>query len=262
MQRFTLGFANMFYTLWLLDEPFKVYSDYAMGQYELKQLCHYRYNLSTDYNKAIEKIKDLSGDDYDIDLSLRGSSSFNRILSSGNDLPEECFTFGKYAGEKIMLCDDTWQLKRAMTEERGKRRRVYARRRLIDLGELVRNTIGAGDDNYINASHFQWYKEKQDLDARHGHVFENGKRIELSLKCIKEAGFLSFNEYKGEIYIFVNTYEDEQGRLFIYKGENPPKVSQDDFTKVKGTIEHTEYKGVKQTRLKRIILLTPKPQEA
>jgi hypothetical protein len=256
----TLGFTTQYYTLWEVSEPFKKYgagmviNGIFTGSYEMVQDCTYRQNLSKDYDAAIAKISAMG--EYVIDLDLRGQHSFVRSIGQGgNDMPEYAFTFGQLMGQDIRTATDIWQLKRAMQQELGSRRRVYARRRLIELGELVRNTIGlqAGTEAWINPSHFRVIKERLNEQALGGHFYDDGKRISLVIKRI--GGFGWESQYG---FVYVEKYLTNDGKIVKYKGTSPLNITEE-FTEVMATVEHGDYKGVPETRLKRMKVIASKP---
>lgn len=250
----TLGFSTQYYTLWEVSEPFKKYgagivlNGVFTGDYTMVQNCDYIQNLSMDYDAAIAKITERSNGKFNIDLELRGHYSFIRSGSQGNDMPDYVFSFGQLMGQDIRTATDVWQLKRAMKEERGARRKVYARRRLVDLGVLVKNTIGleAGNDSFITTSHFRYVSEKLAKKSLSGHFYENGKRTTLSVKRI---GGVSYDTQYGTVYI--EEYLTDDGKIVKYKGSSPLRGIEDDFVSVVSTIEHSEYNGTPETRLKR-----------
>jgi len=252
----TIGFTTEYYTLWEVSEPFKKYTGGVVingvfsGHYYMVQECIYRQNLSKDYNKAIEKAAAMG--EYAIDLDLRGHSSFSRQLGEEQcDLPFTVFSFGQLKGQEIMQATDVWQLNRAMREERGQRRRVYARRRLIELGELVRNTF-SGEDRYISPVHYQRLKEKADKAAKGGHFFENGQRLSLQIRRIGGTGYET--QYG---WVSIEEYELSTGQIVKYKGSSPVDIGMEESVSVMATIEHCEYNGLPETRLKRIKIITP-----
>lgn len=258
----TLGFSSMYYTLWEVGEPKKRYTSGATingvftGSYYMEQKCTYIQNLSMDYDAAVKKIEDLSEGKYGIDLDLRGHSTFIRSCGiTGNDMPDYVFSFGQLTGQDIRTATDVWQLKRAMKEESGAKRRVYARRRLIELGELVRNTFGDGD-NYITPSRFRFLSEKAEKASKSGHFFENGSRVALILKRIGGTSWPVRFGYR-QSTMFLEEYITDAGQLIKYKGSSPLDIN-DEFVEVVGTIEHSEYNGMPETRIKRPKLATQK----
>lgn len=257
----TLGFSSQYYTLWEVSEPKKRYTSGATvngvftGSYYMEQKCTYIQNLSKDYDAAIAKINEQSGGKYGIDLDLRGHSTFVRSCGiTGNDMPDYVFSFGQLVGQDIRTATDVWQLKRAMKEESGKRRRAYARRRLIELGELVRNTFDG--DKYITPAHWQFLKDKAAKQAASGHFFENGSRVTLILKRIGGTSWpVQFGYRQSTMYL--EEYITEAGQLVKYKGGSPLDIN-DEFIEVVGTVEHSEYNGTPETRLKRMKLACKK----
>lgn len=251
----TIGFANTFYTLWEVSEPYKVYtSEYS---YYMKQDCLYLKNLSKDLETAKAKM----GGDYVIDLTLRGHSSFERKVSDTIYTYEDWqFPVGRHTGEDIRECDDVnalWWMFLKMKIWNNEfpahsfkqlnphwvRPVVYARRRLIDLGELVRY-----NKQWMTLTGVEYAKKNEAKTAlENGHHYADGERVELRIKLIdtfyKETDWGSF---------FIHTYASEDGKLFKYAGNNPPLISDEEFEPIKGTIKHHEYQGVKETRLQRI----------
>lgn len=250
----TLGFSSMYYTLWEVGEPEKKYTSGAtvngvfMGTFQLIQRCTYIQNLSKDHDTAVAKITEISGGMYGVDLDLRGKSTFVRGVGAGNDMPDYVFSFGQLMGKDIREATDVWQLKRAVKEESGKRRRAYARRRLIDLGELVRNTFDG--DNWVTPSQLRYLQDKAAKQAASGHFFENGKRITITLKRVGGASWPVQFGYR-ESTMYLEEYLTEDGKLIKYKGSSPLDIN-DEFVIVTGTVEHSEYNGQPETRLKRM----------
>lgn len=260
---YTLGFTNQFYTLWEVKEPQKKYtSGFVLngvftGSFYWVQECNYVQNLSTDYDKAVDKMKERFGDNFAIDLELRGQHSFVRQsdYTIYNDIPDYVFSFGKLEGQDIRICNDVWQLTRAMKEERGKRRRVHARRRLIELGELVFNPWWKeGDEKYLTSTHFKKISDKKEEAKLNGHFFEDGKRITVSIKYIDGIGWPT--EYG---YMWIQKYVTEDGRMLKYKGTSPLEISDSEFIEVVGTVAHVTYNDAPETHLKRMKIKNPVP---
>lgn len=254
----TLGFSNMYYTLWEVGEPTKKYTSGAMvngvftGSFYMVQECVYLQNLSIDYDTAIQKIEQRSEGKYSIDLDLKGNSTFTRNCgATGNDMPEYVFTFGRLAGQDIRIATDVYQLNRAMEREVGRRRRVYARRRLIEMGELIRNPFGEGG-NFVTPAHFKYLSEKAEKRSKSGHFFENGSRVTLVLKRI---GGTSYDTHYGRVYI--DEYITSDDKVIKYKGSSPVDINEE-FVEVVGTVEHCEYNGQPETRLKRMKMANKK----
>jgi hypothetical protein len=258
MGTYTLGFTSKFYTLWEVGEPEKKYSSGATingvfnGTFQWVQKCTYLQNLSTDFNKAVSKITELSKGQFVTDLDLRGHSTFTRACGGGNDMPDHVFTFGQLMGKDIREATDVWQLRRAAKEETGKRRRAIARRRLIDLGALVRDTTGLGDDKYITPTHFKYLLTCVAKNAGNGHHFENGKRITVAVRRVGGTSWTSQYGYR-EVQVYLVEYMTEDGKLLKYKGSSPLQISETDgLVNVTGTVQHGVYNGEPETRLLRM----------
>ena len=274
----TIGFTNKYYTLWEVGEAYedkRYYNGLCIGS-TTKQNVVYIRNLSLDFEKAKSKVKG----EYEIKLELKSQSSFVRILKSDikdreNYYPHDCFSFGKTEGEKIEDCEDVWILNRAYTSERSKRRKVCARRKLIQLGELVKYTWydteyinvnwGKKDElgnclpeniqdhsvrnNYMKPSEIDGYNEFNFYNnLEKGHHFNDGEKVELSIKSLKDRSF-AFNAYYGTT--FVNYYASKCGKLLKYMGSTPPDIK-DEYVSVMATIKHDNYEGENETKLMRI----------
>jgi hypothetical protein len=127
-----------------------------------------------------------------------------------------------------------------------KRPIVYARRRMFELGILVRY-----DGLTMAASYLPKYKAKQLIkNLKSGHWGTDKSRVELQLM---EMDCFGFEGMYGTTYII--TYSDEQGQKFKYMGASPAAISNESFTNVKATLAHGEYQGEKETKIKRITIL-------
>lgn len=247
----TMGFTNVYYTLWEVDEPTERYNVYISSK-EIVQHCCYIQNLSKDYAKALKKIEEkANGQKFKIDLELKGHYSFDRILYT--ELVELYeiwqFSFGRLAGLDIRTCEDVWQLNRAMREEKNIRRRLYARKRLIELGELIKNVYGPdfGSDKYIPTDQYRRIKEKLQESNMSGHFFTNGERICVTVKKLRST---CFDTQWGTTFIQILQLQD--GRIVKYKGSSPIDFNESDqYLTIKATVEHGEYNGQIETRLKR-----------
>jgi hypothetical protein len=140
----TIGFTEVYYTLWEVWEPVKepVYHNGVLIGTNTFQEHFYIQNLSKDFEAAQAKLKS-KGYEFKVDLELRGSSYFRRLTASDIKNREDyyghdCFSFGRMEGTKFSEATDKWQLWRAYSEEKSARRRTCARRRLIELGALVK----------------------------------------------------------------------------------------------------------------------------
>jgi hypothetical protein len=262
----TIGFTNHYYTLWSVTTGIRY--DATTGCEYQRTNFQYLQNLSMDFEVAKEKIvKLVDGGEYEIDLELRGDQGtryFTERMIKDMDLWR--FTFGKLTGVDMLTSNDVWQLERAMKQEPNIRRRVFARRRLIQLGELVKRVwkekviiqnIGWDPENpeisfkYIKHN---WMPKRLDtyyteIGDKRGLFFKDGERVEISIRKIKSKNYESaFGT------VFIVTYETEDGKVVTYKGSSPIE-NKDGFTPVKCTIKHSDYNGIKQTYIQRIKVL-------
>jgi hypothetical protein len=223
----TIGFTEVYYTLWEVGEIYEepvFYNGLKVGV-NYKQDVFYVKNLSMDLEKAKAKMVD---EKYCIDLELRGHSSFTRTTGSNiknreDYYPHDCFSFGRMEGARFIDATDVWQLNRAMEEEKSKRRRAMARRRLIELGALVPyvwfQEIGEDDGtvtkirrNYATPSQILAFKIK----AMEGHHFTDGQKVTLEVKEIESFGF------KGSFgWTSIRVYETKCGKIVKYVGSSP-----------------------------------------
>ena len=246
----TLGFTNVYYTLWSVSEPYQHWLD--AHNFEIRQDLQYQQNLRLDYSQAVDKIKEMSNGEYKIDLQLRGSSSFTRTLSGGDIFEVYQFTFGQLKGTDIRTCDNVYQVNRAYSSERGGRRRAIAKRRLIELGELIRYTWIDGEGNkhlYAEQYHIDTLERIKHAPVS-GHYFTDAAKVELE---IREIGYFSFETQYGRTWVC--TYMTPDNKMFKYMGANPPEISKDEFVKVKATIKHDYYNTQQETKLQRVKVL-------
>jgi hypothetical protein len=149
-----------------------------------------------------------------------------------------------------------------MNEEKGGRRRVYARRRLIELGDLVRYTWV---DNRIDESSYGCEElkfisivrnyatlrqiEKMELAKLSGLFYTNAEKVIIN---IKEIAAFHFEGQYGTTY--VRKYITDDNKVVEYMGGNPLDISKNEFITIKATIKHDNYKGG-STKLLRIKIL-------
>lgn len=241
----TIGFANIYYTLWEVGEPYedkRYYDGMCVGS-TIKQHVVYVQNLSQDLDKAKEK---LAGSEYKIDLELRGHSTFTRILSSNikdreEYYPHDCFSFGMMEGHPFATSTDLWQLNRAMLSEQSDTRRANAKKRLVELGELVEYK-----GQWIKPSRIpEMEKEEYVKSLDKGHQFTNGQKVEIEIKPLES---YDFSGKYGRTYVEV--YATKCGKLVKYMGKSPLSftktedgdikyVPHTDWLKVQATIKHS-----------------------
>lgn len=270
-----IGFATEYFTLWNLVE-IKSYSEINGKHYHTSTNWNYTYvqNLSKDEAKAVNKVKARYNiEDPIIDESLRGvTSSFTKTQIAS--FPYTVFPFGKLQCQDIATSDDVWQLNRVLSGEgaignhteyetsKPARRKALARRRLVELGELVRydNEVRVWDeenyewsDSYVTVK----YMPKREYDnamraLQSKYLHSDGDKVELSLQVVSSTGY---DSAYGRVHII--TFSNENGENYIYKGSTPPDISVDEFVKVKSTIKHNTYNSIKQTLIQRIKIIQP-----
>lgn len=231
-----IGFSGTYYCLWHYAKD--IYGNYRHS---------YIKRISTD----IEKVKKLYPD-YPIDMDLRGMIFDWSKTSSPRTKPTDSqFTFGRQRGYEISTSDDIkalWAL--YLTVERGiGRNKVYARRRLVELGLLVRYPNGGRyfrNRNYVSPAHAAKL-EAAKVQVK-GLFYNNGEKVVLSVKEIRS---FSYETQYGTVFIV--EYLDTENRVFKYKGNRPPFFENKDcFTTIKATIKHGNYKGQDETLIQRI----------
>ena len=272
----TIGFTNQYYTLWNVSKENTYHQasngSYFITGYNVKN--HYIKNISMCFDTTKELFPDLT-----IDMDLKGESI--RWISSGlgeafqKKQDDLTFSFGKLQGQLIGESLDVWQLNRAMFAEKTRERKVYARRRLLDLNELVKyawteqvydmeattDAYHANPRNYSKqyiavkrkyATHAQVIKfdaEKAESQLS-GHHFNNGEKIKISIKKID--GF-SFEGNYGTT--FVMKFITSDNKIVKYMGSTPPDISTEEFTEISATVKHDSYKGdeTKLLRIKKVV---------
>lgn len=271
-----IGFATEFYTLWEIWQT-PVYSgNVVMNGVPPQQIgINHEYYYIKNISKDLEKAK-AAYPGVDVDEELRGQTrSFERFEKM--EYPSDCFSFGKCAGEPICASTDVWQLKRAMwiivgqTGESNKRKRVLARRRLIELGELLKyphfierlENVDWGkrdaNDNCLPDNEqvvkyrvsyatpkFIEIDEAKKIQAAQPYYFIDGEKVTLKVKEVKAFGFETQFGYTS-----VRIYETEDGKTVKYVGASPVAIG-DGYKEIKATVKHKEFRGNKETHLLRI----------
>lgn len=253
---YIIGFSNKFFTLWYYERVPVVVNGRTIA-YDDK----YRYvkNISFDESKARKLYPNAN-----VDLSLRGSESFtSRVVV---ELPYFLVQYGSLKGHHISELDDRRVLFAIYNSFRlyktNIRSVVLARRRLIEMGELKRyeNLIDVSDKFYQESGNIITYLTKRNYateftiskierDKKYSEVqylHNDNERLRVTIKRVSST---SYPTMFGECYI--ERYENEKGDVYIYKGTTPPKTELFVFYDMGVTIKHSEYKGNKQTIIKR-----------
>jgi hypothetical protein len=260
-RRYTIGFADLYYTLWIITTFNKV------------ENVFYQQNLSMDFAKAQHKLVEITGcNDFEVDLDLRGESgrNFFRPLAAKRYEPT-LLAISRFAGSDMRMLDPSVVYHREYDREgnetikkmsgllwatylnkdektvRGLRRRLIARECLVTAGILVK--VGR---EYITPEQIKTRQVKALKEtAINGHHETEGKRLELKVKRLGNYG--SFETQYGTTFII--TLLDESGRLFKYMGSNRLDIGEEDFISIKGTVKHDTYKEQAETKLQRIKIL-------
>ena len=264
-----IGFAEKFYTLWDYSTA-ENWSTTSDGKHYLTSVTH-QYNYIKNISFDLDKVKTLYPD-VEICAELRGvTRSWDK--SEKIDYPSAYFPFGKLVGNLISECNDVWQLNRTYLSGDA-RRKVLARKRLIELGELVRfdwvenvqisATYGVKVDGgftdifenadvkrkYITLANYEYEMRKKATEIENSksvYLHNEGDKVTVTIQKISQ---FSFETQYGFCYIV--TYNTENGDVYYYKGSSPMEMENDTFYTVKGTVKHNEYNGVKQTLLQRL----------
>lgn len=256
----TLGFTNKFYTLWNVTSEIRYGSGQVIdGKFtgECWKETHNQFykNLAMDYDTAVERIKEYAGElEWVENLDLRGTNgSFRTSEFIGertvNKLEQYQFSFGKLYGADIREANDVWQLERAMRDENGPRRKAYARRRLIELGELIRYDWMDKIYDITSSEEMCWIPIKRkyatprqiakfNVDKLGGLFYNNGEKVTLN---VKEIVAFQFDGKFGTTY--VRKYITDDNKVVEYMGGNPLDISKEEFTAIKATIKHDNYNG-------------------
>lgn len=248
-----IGFATQFYTLWNVEEV-KHYSEANGKHHHVGTTFAYTYFKKV--AKSLDKVKQLYPDT-PIDESLRGvNGSFKeyRPTQSESVIDDTLFPYGRYSGTLISQCNKAYHLFRLYDNkdhyQHTPRRRAFARRRLIELGELVMaDKVFNLVEKYIPAGHYKYLVEKKAKQDASGHYFNEGDKVELMLRKVAQTGYESAFGF-----VCIITYQDVEDRLFYYKGSNPPGIYED-FENIKATIKHSEYNDLKQTMIQRVKII-------
>lgn len=131
-----IGFATEFYTLWethVVDQYSSNDTVNGIAPQVVGQRIYYHYQKNI--SMSLGKVKALYPG-VEIDEELRGRT--RSFWKSVKVTPVTGYiSFGRFAGWKVQDMTDVWQLHRAMNSETNLRTRVLARRRLVELGDLV-----------------------------------------------------------------------------------------------------------------------------
>ena len=270
-----IGFSGTYYCLWNWQNETN-YSMTANYQYVASggyTKYYYIKRISTD----IEKVKQLYPE-LPIDMGLHGTKWAERQEYKKREvLPHDAFPYGfRCEGEKIMECSEAkyvWAL--YLSNEIGiGRSKVYARKRLVELGLLVayktakkiairewnnetESAVETGEVITIRSSYCSpKFAERLEADKLlvRGHFLQEGKRVKMMLKKVKS---FSFETKFGTCYVV--EYINAENQVFKYKGSTPPRISKEEFETVEAGIKWSEYRGQNETLIQRVKVFKAEP---
>lgn len=244
-----MGFTNDYYTLWSYYEAWLPQTaDNGQVYYYPKSNTTYVQNISMDYDKAVDFMNVKFKWEWEEDLGLRGQyfSRRDRDLFA-QSAPADIFKFGKYIGQSIGDSSDVSYLiwYRDQMEGNYPEAHEYVTEVLIAMGELVRYK-----GEVMTVAQRDRLKHQAIIDSKQGHFFEDGKRVEVEVKVLTS---FSFETNWGTCNVVI--MQTKSGEVVKYMGSSYPSLSQDEYTKIRGTVNHGQYKGQDQTLLKRISIV-------
>jgi len=241
---YVIGKADTFYTLWQVHtyEAKRQVSTQYTDVYRVTEKIFIQNLSSKSLDDAMLRSEKIGNKALEFNPELRGTKSFTSSEFTGKRIdmfPVDVFPFGKLVGEKIMECEDTWQLIRTYKGDNNPRRRVIARARLIDLGELVRL-----NGEWVTLDRVEELRVEK---LEKGHVFSDGERVQIDVRLIN-----SFHFETAYGWSTIQIFETSCGKVVKYVGASPiDGVDKQTFVQVKATVKHTEYRDMPETRIMR-----------
>lgn len=235
------GAGTKMYTLW----------QEIMSEHFYK--CRFVQNLSIDKEKAFIKAKEIAGDRELYDDSV---DQLKKIIREESGL----INFGKYYGKSVndvpanYLCwladggpitvtddhDASTKYTKYLVNDILKEN---ALRLAIELGLFVKH-----NEKFISKKLMEWIIAE---DAGWGYHYPEKAKVTL---CLKLVSMKSYETAYGRTYI--NTFVDQEGQKFQYKGSNPPYIEdKENWFNCSGSIKHAEYKDRKICQIQRIKML-------
>ena len=262
-----IGFSGTYYCLWSYRNEAS-YSMTGSGAW-VASGSYTKYDYIKRISTDLEKVKELYPQLL-INESIHGQKwEFNSHDSRATKrviLTPDVFPYGfKCKGDKIMECQDPKMLWALYLENNFDhstdlaRSQVYARRRLAELGLLVRYKtsktilLESGESITIRKNYCSpKFAAKLELSKSmaKGHFYEVGEKVKIT---VKELSSFSFETQYGNCYIV--EFVDTENRVFKYKGTTPPSTSQTEFMTIQATIKHDNYKGQDETLIQRVKIL-------
>ena len=233
------GSENKMYTLWRFNS-FNGRETYIK-------------NLSADFDKAVEEAKRYAKGR---ELNICVGDELNDIVRG-----EDVLRFGKYKDRRICEIDDvkylSWLSKGGPVRDEAfdtwnyyfdnDKQLELVKIRLAELGELIEY-----EGEYYTSKQLE--RVKFEKSFVHGHFYDEKKRVTLNLRVLSST---HFDTQWGTTWILKMV--DENLRVFTYKGSGDVyellKSRHHDvqiWFNISGTVDHNEYRGQKQTMLKRL----------
>lgn len=269
MDSLKIGFAREYYTLWTVSEPYKVY--FGEYQFEWRVKSTYIQNLSRNKDTAIKKAIKFGVKDFNVDESLKGDCRSFESTISGTKVDQPDYEFPFDIDNRYRCCDirklgTSEDLPDYQVEKQIKalwflylkksiyskfigtklnphwvRPIVYARRRLIELGLLVKF-----EGEWMPPKAIESIVERR--KEVNGHFYNDNERVELEATV---TSYMVFDNEWGTSCLI--RLLDSQNRVFVYLGSGifANRAVKGSIVRFKATISHDEYKGVAQTKIKR-----------
>jgi hypothetical protein len=247
----TVGKADKYYTLWEVSD----WSNRADLWTDSGHQYQYRQNLSYDYDTALKKVKEQFGSNFDIDLDLRGRSSFTKSLKRTYN--PGIFLFGKYKGQSFTSVEDygwaEWYWNATKNTEKED---TTLQDFLIKIGMLFK----LSDDTVLNRKELDRHIQSTFSTEYYklGHFGTDGDRVGLELRVRNQWGYQSSFGWVDVIeMIHPHTLD-----LYYVRGSYQTKVDFDnnDYIFITGTISHKQWydnnlDGIRlETQLKRPVI--------
>jgi len=254
-----IGFANKYFTLWIISEPYRVYT--SKESFYWRTDYTFIKNLSLDKDRAVKKAIEYNrGHEVSIDMDLRGKGSF-WTSSNSEKAPEDLtvFKFGKYRGKKFTEVDDvnyiSWYIEQIsdLTPE-GTILQNDVNYKPYMICKRILEKAGYVYENYRWISP-EWQKSKKEEEAMNGHHFENGARVDLTVTILRIYSYEGYDQYTGrDFWTTILTCKTDDDKIVKYVGGSPfcGDGSEGETFKIKATIKHTTYKDKNETRIQRV----------
>jgi len=231
--RHAIGFANQYYTLWIITSSRK--------DGFTRTRCTYLQNLSTELEKAKAKFEEkFNTTAPEPDMELRGlSRSFSVVVPDPDVFPK-----GKYQFQKISECDDLDYIAWCYNNMFNKDRKQLCIDRLLDNGYEL------NDSDFLSKVVEKTEEDVLLENCEKGLKYDSKAKVELQVTVCNVFGF---DGHFG--WTTVCQMVDENNVLVKYVGGACPEELKQVGAKIKvrGTVKHDSYR--KEVQLQRIKVL-------